>query len=521
METKTQPRGARALVGLLVGVCFLLGSTGWLSWLYRVASLVGPSEADFHTMVLGYLAQVLGLGAYMLARARLGGHVATRAALASVVLYVMLLEPATMSGGTAATLGFGYAMNVLCGYVQGHYLTCLAELVEPRGRGVVFGAGYAASTLATWLLSGVADGMLTVGVWNLATCVMLALAALACIWLVDRLLLPGTALQVPAAAETEAPGAAAPRETSGGGEEITTGPAPWCSAAAPDRSLLILAGVSVVVMSLVKNVGFSFPTADLSGVVDLEMSRLFYGVGLVVGGIAADVDRRYAFVCCAASLAVPFLMLALEGAGVSSFTLWVLGYLLFGFFSVFRVVLFADLATQVGRPALAGGGLMLGRVGDVLGTLLCLACASSAVTLVAVSSVAFVVAFVLMFLLFERMYGGVALPGASGAGGAGQGEREAGADADGEVAAIAAFAVRHGLSEREREVLPLVVRRLTNARIAEELFITEATVKYHVRNILKKTGCANRVEVIGLYDDERGSAESGVAEQRGAERKGA
>jgi DNA-binding CsgD family transcriptional regulator len=352
-----------------VGVCFLLGSTGWLSWLYCVASLVGPSEADFHTMVLGYLAQVLGLGAYMLARARVGGRVATRAALASVVLYVVLLEPATMSGDAAATLGFGYAMNVLCGYVQGHYLTCLAELVEPRGRGVVFGAGYAASTLATWLLSGVADGMLTVGVWNLATCVMLALAALACIWLVDRLLLPGTALQVPAAAETEAPGAAASQETSGGGEEITTGPAPWCSAVAPDRSLLILAGVSVVVMSLVKNVGFSFPTADLSGVVDLEMSRLFYGVGL--------------------------------------------------------------------------------------------------------------------------------------------------------VAAIAAFAVRHGLSEREREVLPLVVRRLTNARIAEELFITEATVKYHVRNILKKTGCANRVEVIGLYDDERGSAESGVAEQRGAERKGA
>lgn len=476
METKTQPRDARVLVALLVGVCFLLGSTGWLSWLYRVASLMGPSETDFHTMVLGYLAQVLGLGAYMFVRGQASDRAATNVALASVVLYVVLLELATTSDSVAPTLVFGYAMNVQCGYTQGHYLTCLAEFVEPGSRGVVFGAGYAASTLATWLLASVANGMLAAGIWNLAACVMLALIAAACIWLV--------------ASQPHAAGRVL-SETPDEGEAASVGVAPWRSDKAPERSLLVLAGVVVVVTSLVKNVGFSFPTADLSGVVNLEVSRLFYGVGLVAGGIVADLDRRYSFVCCAASLAVPFLMLALEGAGASSFTLWALGYLLFGFFSVFRVVLFADLATQRKCPALASAGLMLGRVGDILGTLLCLACAPSAVALVAVSSVAFVVAFVLLSLLFEWMYGNPARAGE---------ERDERAD---ESEALLAFGTRHGLSEREREVLPLVVRRMTNAKIAEELYITEATVKYHVRNILKKTGCANRVEVIRLYDDER------------------
>jgi len=51
-----------------------------------------------------------------------------------------------------------------------------------------------------------------------------------------------------------------------------------------------------------------------------------------------------------------------------------------------------------------------------------------------------------------------------------------------------------GLSAREIEVLSCLARGLTTAQISNELFISENTVKTHVRHILEKLEASNRVE---------------------------
>jgi len=52
------------------------------------------------------------------------------------------------------------------------------------------------------------------------------------------------------------------------------------------------------------------------------------------------------------------------------------------------------------------------------------------------------------------------------------------------------------LTERELEVLKLVARGLNNRDIAKELFISENTVKNHVRNILEKLQLHSRMEAV-------------------------
>ena len=56
-------------------------------------------------------------------------------------------------------------------------------------------------------------------------------------------------------------------------------------------------------------------------------------------------------------------------------------------------------------------------------------------------------------------------------------------------------AVSENFSERELEVLRLVVAGETDAAIAEKLFISVATVKTHIQNMKNRTGFRNRTEL--------------------------
>lgn len=56
----------------------------------------------------------------------------------------------------------------------------------------------------------------------------------------------------------------------------------------------------------------------------------------------------------------------------------------------------------------------------------------------------------------------------------------------------------YDLTEREREVLSLLVKGMSNNEIADRLVVSRSTVKFHVSSILSKLGVSSRTEAVAM-----------------------
>ena len=249
---------------------------------------------------------------------------------------------------------------------------------------------------------------------------------------------------------------------------------------------LWLPGITILLLSCVKSGGFYFNAADLGDHnVSLELSRSFYAAGLIAAGLINDRKRSAGAVLCIAALVFPFFSIAGSHTDIN-YLMWVLGYIFFGFYSVYRVLLFVDISKGKDLSHLACIGLMWGRLGDAAGAASGIMLSSRPMVLITVMALLFVICIFLFFHLYHTMYMHPVSP---------------------EVDYIQAFAARYDLSQREADIFRMVIGGCTNKEIAERLYISENTVKFHMRNLLRKTDCSKRKELLALYDDSSRSPE--------------
>lgn len=237
---------------LLIFLCFLWTSSGYLSWLYRLMDFVSGTSVDLLTEVVGYLFQALGLLLFALIVRRCpkaAGRVPFSIVVAADFLMIVL---SVLSRGLTAALIFGYCMNTLHGAVAGFYLHRLASLVQWQNRSLVFGTGYALASIVSWLLS----------LWGGANFLRSPY-----VLLVYGVLAALTALLIVRQKEVFI------HDIRFDGEK-------------PSLRLVALAGATVFLLSLVKNLGFSFHSADVAQGISLELSRVFYAAGLVIAALS-------------------------------------------------------------------------------------------------------------------------------------------------------------------------------------------------------------------------------------------
>jgi DNA-binding CsgD family transcriptional regulator len=72
--------------------------------------------------------------------------------------------------------------------------------------------------------------------------------------------------------------------------------------------------------------------------------------------------------------------------------------------------------------------------------------------------------------------------------------------------------IQKGLSNREAEVAELVSKGLSNKEVANQLFVTEKTVKFHLTNIYKKMSVKSRAQLIVWCLPHLGFVESETAQ---------
>lgn len=442
----------RAYCFLLIFLCFFWTSGSFLSWLYRVMEFLDAQRTDLLCEVAAYVLQALGIGLFALAAARRPKPPGRAFFAAVTALDLACAALSVLTGAFWSVCLFGLLMNVLHGVIAGCYLRALAWQ-EHEGAARVFGGGYALAVILAWLLALPGNGA-----FPRAGAALLVYAAAAAV----SLLLP--------APQTEEAESAAEAPADG----------------ASGRDLLLLSA-AVLSMSLVKNMGFSFPAADLQSGTSLELTRVFYAVGLALSGVFLDRRREYGFPACAITLVLPFVMLLLSRETVPASLLWCLDYFFYGFFSVFRVILFTDHSLRHGRLWLSGFGLLFGRLGDALGTGLYIALSGAQLPLVLLTSALFIGTASLLFAVYRR-FSAPPPPAPEPAPIADPFER---------------FSERYGLSRRECEVLRLLLQKRSNPEISEALSVSDNTVKFHVRNILQKTACKNRVELLEKFRAEQ------------------
>ena len=485
----------------VTGICFLLTSTAYLAWTYRVVELAEAPIADAVTLIAAYLMQAVGICLFALILRRRPDLVQI-SVYAALGLHMVFLVPSVLCSAFVQVLIFGCVLNLLCGWIAGYYLYRLAGTPDASVSALTLGAGYSAAIFASWLLSLPGRELVYSAKIVMVICALLTAAAVVVIrkgtipegtQLSDGSLSEGDSADTVPARTRLSEGA---RSGAGSAESVPASVrlSDTKSSSAPESSakyelpqditqqqFLLLAGALVLLLSVVNSCGFSFPSADIRNGISVEFSRLFYAAGLLIAGYANDKNRRYGAVCAVIALVIPFFILAAHDEPVSRSFFWALSYFASGFYTVYRIILFSDISRDFSLIPLCGFGLLTGRIGDAAGEVLCLALSGHFLILVGTAALLFVASMLLFLHVYRVLYFPVPKKQKS------------------EQEIFIQFSESYNLSAREREVLRFLLEEKTNQEIADELCISDGTVKYHIHNLLQKTGCPNRLKLISTY----------------------
>lgn len=238
---------------------------------------------------------------------------------------------------------------------------------------------------------------------------------------------------------------------------------------------------------LIQSLGFYFPFNDglVTGLSN-EVLRITNILGLLISGYLNSRDKKAGSLVCLFILATPMLYIILQNQTGLTLLVFLLSYFFTGFLSIYRIGIIADMSDSVNSKGesmtyMCTFGLIFGRIGEGLGGLMGIKYKDNTMLLLTLTSFFLVIAVAFFIYHYIRLYFPISQVVQT------------------HEDKINSFKVKYNLSTREKDVLELLIDGASNAEIADRLYVSENTVRFHVGNILKKTECKSRKEVSALF----------------------
>ena len=455
------------LTFLYIGLSFLFSGTAFLTWYHRLGGILKGANTGLFFAFAAYASQCLGMAAYGIILRRFP-EIGKRRVFSGGILILEIMFTALLfiAKGPGTMVPAGMLLNFSIGLNAGSYLTVLSVNVSKEIRGTIFGLGSGFGSVGSWIISSMGTNN-----FLLNERVLIIYSVINTLNLIVVILL-GNLKEYEGSTSKNAS-----KKEEGGRKKY--------------RSVVFAAAV-ILLFGVINELSSFYPLAnvpDQSNV--LEFSRAFYAISLVIAGVVNDLNRKFGRMICIVLLVVPFIMLALRDYYNNAFVILLVNYLVTGFYSVFRAVCFTDYATDNKELYfLAMGGLFFGRLGEGAGFGIAPFVRDNMLLLIIVNAALYGLIILSSMLWVYSDNAGTKSDVSN--------DRAEDASEEDEELRLKAFAEKYCFSPREVEVLEQILEGSSNGEISEKLFISGNTVKFHMKNILKKTECSNRTELISL-----------------------
>ena len=452
---------------VIIAAVYLLDSLIFFSQMYLMYDYFSEETIGAVSTGWAYLTQGAGLVLFMIlykTRGRLSARRGFQVALFLIevpVLVVSLLVP-----DRTVLILMIIALNIIVGLHTGFTFTLAAAHAPVSRLGLCYGLAYAVGAFGTWLISAISGGVLTS--YRIIFVDSLIIALIVVLILVYR-----------DAFKEEEESAADGEAGFGGGALSLDTPR--------GRRVLLLLCLLIAIMAPISSIGTNNNLyVEYCRELDLLAQRSFYAVGLIAAGLIFDKNRVVGGICSVISLIYPIVLIMIyRESGMVTLVIG-LSYAILGFFAVYRASAFMSLAAESKKLHLAPLGLAVSRICEAVVVLVTIETGIDELICVILVSVMFIPMTILFYLM----------------------EREKNVSHEIQVEDLrelsaderrVTFAKRYGLTRREEEISMLVSEGRSNGEIAEILQVSENTVRFHVSNVLKKTGMKDRNEVSRAY----------------------
>lgn len=451
-----------ASIVLAMTMIYALATGTYFSFMYRSVEILSQVDAFFEGYF--YLINIVGILAvsffmknhYTKGRMFAAYSISILSLIAvAFILYLPLSKP--------VFTGILLLSFILFGCTQGVYVFLLTMFCPKSKRCLSLGIGASLSVIINFLFSLIKNGDFVNSVYSLT--VYLILALLSCVLLAFTF----KSSYVPEEKDSESE------------DDTPSAPKPW------NTKAFLLTCIFIMLSWIIQSLGFFFPYNE-SLVLGLsnELLRIPNILGLLVAGYLLDRGKKTGAIFSLILLATPMLYIVLQAQAGATLLVYLLSYLFTGFLSIYRFGIVTDMSDSVDSKGnvmtyLCAFGLIFGRFGEGLGGLMGIQLQNNTLMLVTVASFILVIAVAVFIFHYLVLY--IPVP---------------------QVVKthedhMTAFKIKYELSNREIDVLELIIDGNSNAEIADKLYISENTVRFHVSNLLKKTECKSRKEISALF----------------------